>query len=277
MAQGENFKRKGLPTMQMLQFLMELERIGGRRGSTAAVAKSCGVNHSSVSRYFKLCREQGLLTEELVFTGKGKIWLEGYRQLLEEIPVFLRRAGIPDGEIQENVRRIIEHLDYHTLAAVAGYLRGRQEHPAGGAGEAPGGGHLLREILEYGTREVFFMLFQVKKQTELSMANRGFCRPAQIRRNRRGSWLELEPCEMCAWSPVEGRKLQGHLETLKYEQEGILRTARKRQGKIRIPLDACHIRRMQGGGITAWVPIIATCNVGRLHMPESTARLVFWL
>ena len=50
MAQGDNFKRDGLPTMQMLRFLEELERQGNGRGSIAAIAERCGANHGSVSR-----------------------------------------------------------------------------------------------------------------------------------------------------------------------------------------------------------------------------------
>ena len=277
MAKGENFKRDGLPTVQMLNFLEELERLGGGRGCIAAIAENCGANHSSVSRYFKLCRENGILTEDLQLTGKGKIWLRGYGKLREDIPLFLRRAGVPAGEIGENVRRLIEHVDYHTLSIMARYLRNQQDHFVNGEPGRQPAGNPLKEILDYGSHEVFFMVFQMRKGNEISMANRGFRKPAVIRRNKRGSWLELEPCEMRAWSPVEGEEMTGYLETLKYEQDGILHLAKKSQGKMRIPLEACQIRIMQGGGICGHVFVTATCSVGRIHMPESTARLVFWL
>lgn len=38
MAQGDNFKRENLPTMQQLQYLMELEKLGNRRGNVAMIA-----------------------------------------------------------------------------------------------------------------------------------------------------------------------------------------------------------------------------------------------
>lgn len=277
MAQGDNFKRDGLPTMQMLRFLEELERQGNGRGSIAAIAERCGANHGSVSRYFKLCREKGILTEKLEFTGKGKIWFRGYMQLLKELPLFFRSAGVPAGEIPENVKRLIENVDYHTLAVIARYFRNQREHFSGEGGRSGNAGNPLKEILAYGNHEVFFTVFQMKQEADISMADRGFRRPAIIRHNKRGSWLELEPCEMKAWSPVEGKEMTGHLETLKYEQDGVLHLARCSKGKMRIPLDACRIRVMQGGGISASVLVITTCDVGRIHMPESTARMVFWL
>lgn len=55
MAQGDNFKRENLPTMQQLQYLTELEKLGNRRGNVAMIADICGVHHGSVSRYLKIC------------------------------------------------------------------------------------------------------------------------------------------------------------------------------------------------------------------------------
>ena len=46
MEQGENFKREGLPALQQVYYLMELERLGRngkKRGSVTRIAKTCGV------------------------------------------------------------------------------------------------------------------------------------------------------------------------------------------------------------------------------------------
>ena len=51
MEQGENFKREGLPALQQVYYLMELERLGRngkKRGSVTRIAKTCGVHRSSV-------------------------------------------------------------------------------------------------------------------------------------------------------------------------------------------------------------------------------------
>ena len=77
MKKGENLKRKNLPTMQQLSYLMELYHMQAERGVVDKVAKACGVSHSSVSRYFKSCVKNGLLTEKYQFTGMGRIRMEG--------------------------------------------------------------------------------------------------------------------------------------------------------------------------------------------------------
>jgi len=50
-----------------------------------------------------------------------------------------------------------------------------------------------------------------------------------------------------------------------------------RDGKIRIPLEVCHLRKRQGGELRGELHVMVTCSVGRVHMPESTATLMFWL
>ena len=71
--------------------------------------------------------------------------------------------------------------------------------------------------------------------------------------------------------------MEGHLQSLKYEQGGVLHLARITGGRLRLPLEACTLRRRSGGGIRGELAVTVTCNVGRVHMPESTAMLVFWL
>lgn len=278
MAQGDNLKRENLPTMQLLRYLTELEKQGGKRGSVTAVAKACGVHHGSVSRYLKICCELGYLTEDYTFTERGKTWLAGYQRLLEDLPVFLRKAGVPEREIPQNVKNLIENTDYLTLTAVLRYDRNRKDDFQGKNRAATR--NILSEVLEYGTSEVFFLLLRVEHGQDergISMANRGFRKPGLLRHNRRGSWLELTICEMSAHSNIDGAPMEGHLQSLKYEQGGVLHLARITGGRLRLPLEACTLRRRSGGGIRGELAVTVTCNVGRVHMPESTAMLVFWL
>src|SRR5699024_11437752 len=154
-AQGDDLKRENLPTMQLLRYLTELEKQGGKRGSVTAVAKACGVHHGSVSRYLKICCELGYLTEDYTFTERGKTWLAGYQRLLEDLPVFLRKAGVPEREIPQNVKNLIENTDYLTLTAVLRYDRNRKDDFQGKNRAATR--NILSEVLEYGTSEVFFL------------------------------------------------------------------------------------------------------------------------
>ena len=123
------------------------------------------------------------------------------------------------------------------------------------------------------------MLFRVghPEGTQVSMANRGFERPAVLKHNKRGSWLQLSIREMSAQSRMNGEAMTGHLESLKFEQDGMLHQAEIKNGVLRIPLDACRFRKRQGGEMSGSIPITVSCSVGRVHMPESTAVLMFWL
>lgn len=277
MEQGQAFKRNKRPTMLQLRYLMELEKVGNRRGFVAMIADVCGVNHGSVSRYFKSCCESGYLTKDYEFTDLGSVWLDGYKNLIRDLEEYLRKIGIAEKELQENIRDMIENIDYYTLTSM---LRSHEKMRSIRSLEKKEvlSRNFLEEVLGYGKQMVYFTLFRMdNSENSISMANRGFVKPALLRHNKRASWLELSVCDMRAKSRVNGKEMIGHLESLKYEQNGMLHMAEVRDGRFRIPLSACRFHRRQGGEIKGMIPVTATCSVGRTHMPESTALLIFWL
>ena len=137
----------------------------------------------------------------------------------------------------------------------------------------------LREMLpEKIECPVYFMLYRNKDgRAAISMADHGFEKPATLKHNRRGSWLLLKRKEMQGFSRINGERMTGHLDTLKYDQEGTLIQAEYKDGMIRIPLRAFQFHRRQGGEVRGILSVTMTCSVGRSHMPESTAVLVFWM
>lgn len=278
MKKGESFKRRNHPTMMQIQYLIELEKMGKKRGRVAMIAEICGVNHGSVSRYLKACSENGYLNSDYEFTGLGKAYIKGYIKLIENLKVYLHNIGVADREILLNVKDMVENIDYYTLSSM---IRNNQKIRSIYSVEKKEilSKNFLAEVLGHGMWEVYFMICQMNQQhgCSISMANRGFKKPAVLRHNKRVSWLELSICEMTAKSRVNGEKMTGHLESLKYEQNGMLHLAQIRDGKLRIPLEACRFHRRQGGEVKGMIPVTTTCNVGRTHMPESTALLVFWL
>ena len=70
---------------------------------------------------------------------------------------------------------------------------------------------------------------------------------------------------------------QWHLASLKYEQGGMLKVAKIKNEKVKIPLEACQFYQNTRGRIYGRVPVTLSCSVGQVHMPESTALLRFWL
>ena len=277
MSQEEYTKKKKHPTMLQLKYLIELEKAEKKRGSIAMIAQACGVNHAAVSRYLKTCCENGKLTAEYEFTEAGKEELQGYKTLLRELPAYLRSVGVPEKEIPDNVRDMIENMDYHTLISML-YTNREMSRKYSVVKEEVLSRNFLKEVLAYGNWPVHFMLFRQGQQSEkgISMANRGFETPGLLRHNRRGSWLELSIREMSANSRITGRSMSGHLESLKYEQNGLFHQAKIRDNSVRIPLEACRFHKRLGGEIKGMITVTITCSVGRMHMPESTALLIFW-
>ena len=89
--------------------------------------------------------------------------------------------------------------------------------------------------------------------------------------------MELTTREMHAHSRIDGADMRGRLSSLKYVDQGQLYEAAIREGKVRIPLSACRFMKTHLGNVKGMVSITVTCSVGKAHMPESTALLMFWL
>lgn len=281
MKQGENLKRKKLPTMQQLSYLLELYKLDaekGAKGVVEKVAKACGVSHSSVSRYLKNCYENGLLTEKYTFTRLGKSRVEGYREIMEGLTYYFRTMELPEEEVTENVRNQIENVEFHVLMSMVKNMR-RQSRRDGAEKIESLRKNFPLEIFEEGDWKVYFKVLHLPEEgrTGISMADRGFEKPAVLHLSGEENWLELTVREMSARSRVDGRQMTGHMDSLKYARDGILYQAEMENGKVKIPLDAFRFHRKKGGEMKGMIPITATCNVGRTHMPESTAVLIFWM
>lgn len=278
MGRRENLTGSKRPSLLQIQYLIELEKIGYKRGSVGMIAEACGVSHSPVSRYLKICQDKELLTDSYDFTEKGKAWIDSYKTLIREVEAYLGRMTLSKEDIQENMRVLIENMDYHVLLnMVRNDQQMRQSMQVEKLNQEQG--NLLDEVLEKGVWEVGFCLFRQDMRLGLrrSMADQGFKKPGIIRHNKRGSWLELTICDIAEVSRMDGHMKEGHLQTLKYEQDGMLHSIDPREGKIRIPLKAFRIQRRRGEKVVGDVKVTVTSNVSLVHMPESTAVLVFWV
>lgn len=278
MGQGEHLKKnKGLPAYQQLRYLIELEKLGSKRGCVVKIAENCGALHGSVSRYLKICCEEGYLNEDYTFTEKGKNWLSGYKNLISSLEKYLKSAGLEPGKIPETIKNLIEDVDYYTLYLLVNGPEKQNEGRNFRKGNKRGNPY--ERILEYGNYPVNFKFYRVEngERLNISMADRGFMRPAVLRHNKRMSCLVLRIQEMSAVSRVGQQKMSGHLSSMKYDQDGIFHEVEIKDGYVRLPLDAFRFFVKRNGGIQAVLNVTVTCSVGRIHMPESTARLVVWM
>lgn len=266
------------PSMLQIRYLTELAKIGKKRGSVALIADTCGVSHGPVSRFFKECIGAGYLTANYEFTEKGSQALKTYQRLLKEVGFYLERIGIPASEIPEKTRQLIENVDYSLLMTMT-RNSGQVKESRNQTNAEEGSLYYLDNVLEKGRFEVGIAIYQLNTEggTKLSMANNGFEHLACIRNNTRGSWLELTTREMHAHSRIDGSDMRGSLSSLKYVDKGQLHEAAIREGKVRIPLSACRFMKTRLGNVKGMISITVTCSVGKAHMPESTALLMFWL
>lgn len=280
--------RLNRPTTLQIQYMEELRKMTKKRGAVACIAQICGVNHASVSRFFKSCLEVGYINKKYELTEDGNIWLDKYLEIREGLEQHFRRMGIPECDIEANVKIMMESMDVHVLSLMI--AQSNQPKSDGGEYEQYQKREMnrksLENIMEKGKYKVEFKLMKYKKNHdkrssrichEISMADRGFIKPAVLNYNNRGCYLELTLCDMNAQSRIDGQIMTGHLSSLKYLQSDIIQKAEIRNEKVRIPLDACHYHLRSEGGMTGMIPLTVTCSVGRTHMPESTAMLIFWI
>ena len=266
-------------TYLQLQYLLELERLninGLSRGKILEVSKKFDTDRTTVSRFFKRCYEDGLLTEDQEFTPRMEAIMGNYKELIRGLNFSLKRQGIQDPERRQRIISVLVNgLNYQDLQAV---IDSRQRTPV----QQLGRGEQSIDItgcLDQGRFDVRIAFFQVyqEKPWHLSMADQGFEPLAVVIHHTRGNWLELTIREIQAHSRIDGRMMQGHLSSLKYEQGGMLKLAKIQDGKVRIPLEACQFYQNTRGRIYGRVPVTLSCSVGQVHMPESTALLRFWL
>ena len=277
------------PSMLQIQYLLELEKVGKKRGSVAMIADTCGVSHGPVSRFFKECIEKGYLTEKYEFTAEGTHALLTYKKLLRDVKLYLKTMNIPEKEITDKMKQLIENVDYDLLRTMIRNARQTAEHAAkqdksqkdaqDSQYSRDSNAYFIEKILEKGKFQVGIAIHQISRnsETRLSMAHRGFEHLASIRNNTRGSWLELTIREIHGRSRIDGTEMSGHLSSLKYEKQGQLYEAVIKDGHLKIPLSACHFFRGRLGNVKGTVHITVACNVGNAHMPESTAVLTFWM
>ena len=263
------------PSMLQIQYLMELEKVGKKRGSVTMIADICGVSHGPVSRFFKECMERGYLTEKYEFTAEGTHALLIYKKLLRDVKLYLKAMNIPEKEIPEKMRQLIENVDYDLLRNMI--RNGRQtaehiekqdksqEYARDSQHSREPNAYFIEKILEKGKFQVGIAVHQMSRnsETRISMAHQGFEHLALIRNNGR--------------SRIDGTRMWGHISSLKYEKQGQLYEAVIKDGHLKIPLSACHFFRGRMGNVKGTVHITVACNIGNAHMPESTAVLTFWM
>ena len=115
MEKGEHLKRQNRPSMLQLRYMRELHDTKKKRGIQRVIAERCGVNASTINRYFKICIEKGILSEELEFTSRGEEWFGMYWEMYQALMDYLIEVGAREDERQKAAEAMIENTDIHIL------------------------------------------------------------------------------------------------------------------------------------------------------------------
>ena len=97
-------------TYLQLQYLLELERLnlnGFSRGKIFEVSKKFDTDRTTVSRFFKRCCEDGLLTEDLEFTLPMEAIMNNYKGMIRGLNLSLKRQGIQDSEQRQRIIAVL--------------------------------------------------------------------------------------------------------------------------------------------------------------------------
>ncbi|MDY3052554.1 MAG: hypothetical protein SOR89_05225 [Ndongobacter sp.] len=269
----------GRPTLLQIRYMEELDGLSKKYGVVSEVARRCQVNHAAVSRFLKKCREEGYLDSEYNLTKMGTLWLNKYVAIREGLFTCFLQMHLTEAEAWENVRMMIESMDLYALNLLLQRLNRTGQGPAAEPLE------YRQDLnpsasLEHGNFSIDFRVFRFEckagKRRSLSMADQGFEKPGLLHSGVRSTYLELTLREIRAHSRLTGILLSGHLSSLKYMLGQQLVRAEIRNGKVRIPFEAVQFHMREESRFCGTIPITVTCSVGRVHMPESKALLIFW-
>ena len=111
MEKGEHLRRQNRPSMLQLKYLQELKNVKKKRGAQRVIAERCGVNASTINRYFKACIEKGILEESLEFTEEGEAWFERYWNIYIELTKYLQEIGAKEEEARLTAEEMIENTE----------------------------------------------------------------------------------------------------------------------------------------------------------------------
>ena len=285
MENGDIFDRMRRPTMQQINYVIDLSESEKRRGVVSLIAKKYDVNHGTVSRFFKTYYEAGYIDDNYDLTDKGKEWLNYYMSIYNGLKTYFKNLGIPKADIEKNIVTMIEGMDTHILSAMVSHSKEQSWKLSNGSlSEEEAKIKSYKNMMKPGRYEVDFLVLKMDKNGnkkgmgKVSMADKGFVKPGLLVYEEDDIYLELTPQEVKASSMFSGGLMKGKLESLSYILDGVLTKAEfTKDGKVRIPAKVFDFHLRRGSRLDCSTLITVTCSVGRVHMPESTARLILWV
>ena len=268
------------PTMFQLQCLKELKHQleSGIEYNEAMIGRTLQVNRSTISRRLKKYREQGFIEKD-GFTEKGREFLDYYMQIEAELYQYFASVGLEEERQKEAVTGMFDTLDIQTIQKLCQKEKMHLRYENIGENESEEirkiSFEALEDRLKNGEFAIDFTIFrQGKDWQRLSMADRGFEKPARLIWNENEKYLELTVQEMHAMTK-SGTWLSGHIQSVRCRgTQDVLKELPVKDMRLQIPMEDFEYEQLSSEEIIGQIQMFMTSSVGEKRMPESTATLM---
>ncbi len=269
-----------------MRYLLALLNQPELKQNQANIARIFGVNKSTVSRAVNEAVEQGILQQKQQYyalTQYGRKYVTDYEKKLRLVTGYLSRMGISEQTATGDAYSLMEHCSEETLTKLMekGRVGAMYEKFSHYPNKKQIEARDLAQFFEEGSYQFPFLFYRIKRKKEtflnISMANDGFCHPATVVIGSCGSYVELMIKDIIKYSEILAKKMEGHLEALRYQSASVTRQALINEGKVYIPLEALHAQYVENENLLyASLPCTISCSAGKFAMPESTAWFVLY-
>lgn len=265
--------------MCFLQFSEENRKI-------TKMAQSLGLEKYEMSRQVRLLAKEGLIdrsdARNPTLTLKGRQLAEKYANRMKLAQNHLIFEGIAKDEVIKDALMLTLHCSdnfFETIQQLEETMR-MKEYFADR--KEFSGGEFCDQIKD-GNYTFPFIIYRekVKGHNNISMANDGFEHPCEVIINESGGIVMLKAVEVNQSSKLNGIKMKGVVQHLKYYDGKEFVEAVVSGGFIQIPLKHFHFVNIGSDTMTrilhGSICLKMRCSVGEIHMPESTAIFTIFI
>lgn len=251
----------------------------GENCTVMGISRTLNVSKQTISRVIIAMEQDGLIDRSIkrhpVLTKKGK---ELALQYAERIDISLNHLMYEGVNIESAKSDAFRWALYNTEDTMEVIRSSEKKYKAKYAlrGEDRFSGAMLGKELSDGEYTVPFVIYRehVQNGSNISMANKAFEHPCILTVKNSVGILHLKAIQTENISASIGEKLQGILQSMKYNDNGMFISAEKSGNVFSFPLAPLSFVNV-GEGI-GQVLHGTTClkmqsTVGDQHMPESTA------
>lgn len=244
------------------------------------MAQALGIEKYEMSRQVAQLEKEGYVDRsdprKPVLTDKGRKLAERYAKRMELAQNHLIYEGVPKDEARHDAIMLTLYCGdktFENIQLIEETLRMKEVF----ANKSSFSGREFSEKINDGHYTFPFIIYRekVKKGNNISMANKGFAHPCEVIIGESGGFVLLRAVNMNAFSGLNGIKMKGKVQHLKYFDGKRFVDAAVNGDFIQIPLEYFQFHNIGSDSLNrilhGSICFKMCCSVGQVHMPESTA------